>query len=674
LEKTLQKIPLLRFTLALAAGIALSLFFHVNWQFLLFLLIGFLSAGFLLNRFYSYKIASYWGITIQICFVLTGMLVYSLHNQKPEFYDEGNFSARVIEIPEEKANSYQAVLEVDAVAARDSILPTREKVMAWFEKSQKAEKLKPGDQLVFKRAPNQVKSNNNPFQFDYKSYLARKNIYRQVYIPDDDWRKVSSGGKLSVAVFAERIRMQLLKIYREQKLHENELQIMSALTLGYKRDLDPEIRRVFASAGAMHVLAVSGLHVGIVYLMLNILLGFLRRQKTGRILFVVIVIFALWFFAFLTGLSPSVSRAATMFTFVVVGKNLRRQTNIYNTLAASAFFLLLINPNNLFEVGFQLSYSAVFGIIFLQPRFEKLVNIPYKVPLYFWKLLTVSVAAQIATFPISVFYFNQFPVFFWISNLFVIPAVVILIPSGMLLLAFHSVPFISGMLSAVINFVLGIVYTGLQFVDNLPGSIIKISIWPVELIFLAAAILLLFVFIESRRKNYFKLSLFMFLLLTVSVFVSELKNKFRKEIIVYNEQENTLIHLISGDKNYVISENEIAANDYSSRIIETTVTKYRLNGPVFLTANSKYEDENLYLDKNLISFEGKTIQILKWNSEIYRNLAPEIVIGPASVFDDSKALPEIKHYVSTSRYASQNLSEKLPVHSLTVKGAFREKW
>lgn len=674
MEKTLQKIPFLRLTLALAAGIILSSVVQPGWQVPLFLLIGFLSSGFVLHRFYSYKTAPFWGIIIQLCFVLTGMLVHTLNNQKPEFYDDGKFSAQVIEIPEEKANSYQVVLKLDAVTANDSIVPTREKVMAWFEKSSKAEKLKPGDKIVFNRTPDEVKSKNNPFQFDYKSYLARNNIYRQVYIPDEDWKKASSGGNFSVAVSAERIRMQLLKIYRQQNLRENELQIMSALTLGYKRDLDPETRRVFASAGAMHVLAVSGLHVGIVYLMLNMLLGFLRRQKTGRVVFVVIVIFALWFFAFLTGLSPSVSRAATMFTFVVVGKNMRRQTNIYNTLAASAFFLLLINPNNLFEVGFQLSYAAVFGIVFLQPRIEKLVSIRYKVPLYFWKLLTVSVAAQIATFPISVFYFNQFPVFFWISNLFVIPAVVILIPSGMLLLAFNSVSFISGILSAVINLVLGTVYAGLQFVDNLPGSIIKFTLLPAELIFLATTMLFLFVFIESRRQKYFKLSLLMFLLVVASVFVSELKSKFRKEIIVYNEQENTLIHLISGDKNYVISENIITADDYSSQIIEATVTKYRLDAPVFLTANKKFQDENLYMDKNFASFEGKTIQFLTSNSKIYYDLKPEIVIGPASGFDDTNQIAEINHYVITNTFSGRNISGKLNVHSLAVKGAFREKW
>ena len=166
----------------------------------------------------------------------------------------------------------------------------------------------------------------------------------------------------------------------------------------------------------------------------------------------------------------------------------------------------------------------------------------------------------------------------------------------------------------------------------------------------------------------------MFLLVAVSVFVFEVKSKIRKEIIVYNEQRNTLIHLISGDENYVISKNEITDDDYSSRIIETTKIKYRLNDPVFLTANLKYEDENLFLDKNLVSFEGKTIQILDGKKKIFHDFAPEFVIGPAADFTDSTQIPGLSCYISTSRHQPQIAAQNLEIHSLVEKGAFREKW
>ena len=674
MEKTLQKIPFLRFALALAAGIAISSFFKLEPVFSGLVLFVLLGVVILLNYFYNYRIAPFWGLSIQLFFVFLGILVYSLYYQKPVFYEEGKFSAVVIEIPEEKPNSYQAVLKIDAVSRNDSVWQVQEKIMAWFEKSPEASKLKPGNRLIFNRSPQMIENKGNPFEFDYKSYLARKKIYRQLYIPDESWQKMNAASKFSVSVFAERIRLKLLRIYRQQNLGENEMQILSALTLGYKRGLDPETRRVFASAGAMHVLAVSGLHVGIVYMVLGILFGFLQRQKTGRAFFVFLVISALWIFAFLTGLSPSVSRAATMFSFVVIGKNMRRQTNIYNTLAASAFLLLLINPNNLFEVGFQLSYAAVFGIVFLQPRLEKLVNIRYKVPLYFWKLLTVSVAAQIATFPVSVFYFNQFPVYFWISNLFVIPAVIFLIPCGMALLVFNSVPVLSEILSTLVNSVVGIVYSALQFIENLPHSIIEFSLLPAELIFLTASLLSLFVFISSKGRRYFKLAMFLFLLVIATTLSAEIRNLFRNEIIVYNESENTIVHLISGNRNYIISEKEITADDYSVNMIQKTISRYRLDAPVYLAADSVFEDDLLCVDQRFICFQNRIFCLSSANKKIAGNIIPEIIIGTSRDLPKTKLQTISQVFVNIGRYPSQNVSTLMSVYTVSENGAFREKW
>ena len=670
----MQKIPFLRFSLCLAAGIVFSHMYKLESFILAAFLIFLLGAAFLLHRYYNYRIAPFWGITIQLFFVFLGMLVYSNYNQKPVFYEEGKFSAVVFEIPEEKPNSYQVVLKIDAIAANDSIVPVQEKVVAWFEKSPAAKQLKPGSWLVFDRTPQIVENKGNPFEFDYKAYLARQKIYRQVYIPTNSWRIIQAENKFSISVFAEKIRLQLLKIYRQQNLGENEMQILSALTLGYKRGLDPETRRIFASAGAMHVLAVSGLHVGIVYMVLGFLLGFLRRQKAGRVVFVALVVFVLWFFAFLTGLSPSVSRAATMFTFVVIGNNIGRQTNIYNTLAASAFLLLLINPNNLFEVGFQLSYTAVFGIVFLQPRLEQLVNIKYKFPLYFWKLLTVSVAAQIATFPVSVFYFNQFPVYFWISNLFVIPAVIFLIPSGMALLIFHRIPVLSEIISTLIDKTVGLVYDALQFIENLPHSIIEFSLLPAELIFLAGSMLALFVFISSKSRRYFKLAMFLFLLVVTTTLTAEIRSLLRNELIVYNEPGNVIVHLISGNQNYIISEKEIMDDDYSVNMIQETISRYRLDTPLYLTADTVFDDGIVCLDRRFICFKNRIFLLVSGETKMTGNVTPEIVIGPLRSFSEIDFQPKNQLFVNTGRFPFNNISDDMNVYSVSENGAFREKW
>jgi competence protein ComEC len=674
LEKTVQKIPFLRFSLAFAAGIVVSPYFRLNTVIPAAALIVLMGVVFLLHRFYTYRTATLWGFFIHLFFISLGMLVYSIYNQPPAFYEKGSFSATVFEIPEEKPNSYQAVLKISAVYWNDSIVPTNEKMMAWLQKSSRSKQLAPGNRIVFRGSPQMVENNGNPFEFDYKGYLARKKIYRQVYIPDQNWRPIDAAANFSLTIFAEKIRLRLLRIYRRQNLGENEMQILSALTLGYKRGLDPDTRRVFASAGAMHVLAVSGLHVGIIYLMLGILLGFLRKRKSGKILFVLLVTGVLWFFAFITGLSPSVSRAATMFTFVVAGKNLRRQTNIYNTLAASAFVLLLINPNNLFEVGFQLSYCAVFGIVFLQPRFEKLVTIPYRVPRWFWQLLTVSVAAQIATFPVSVFYFNQFPVYFWISNLFVIPAVMLLIPSGIILLVFHRVPVLSELLSFLIDNVVGGVYGALSFIENLPQSVIRFSLLPAELIFLAGSLLFLFIFISSKSSRYFKMSMFMFLLLVTTTLTAKINSIFRNELIVYNQPGNTVMHLISGNRNYIVSEKEIGPEDYSATMIQEIIGRYRLDEPCFLTANTVFEDNLLCIEKGYICFKNRVFRIILGEENRTVKIIPEIIIGTSRHLSQVQLQTENQLLIHTGTYSLQNSVRRQNVYSLSENGAYSEKW
>ena len=177
----------------------------------------------------------------------------------------------------------------------------------------------------------------------------------------------------------------------------------------------------------MHVLAVSGLHVGIIFFILNFLLTPLNRNKRLLKIKLFLLVGALWFYAFLTGLSPSVMRSCTMFSFIVVGENLNKRTNIYNTLAASAFLLMLINPLIIFGAGFQLSYIAVISIVFFQPRLAALVAVKNRILKYVWDLFTVSVAVQIGTAPISIFYFHQFPVYFWLSNFIVIPGAALIL-------------------------------------------------------------------------------------------------------------------------------------------------------------------------------------------------------------------------------------------------------
>lgn len=669
-----QKIPFLRLALALAAGILLAGFVSFEPVVLIVLLTFLTGALILINRRISFRLNTAFGAGVHLVFIFIGILVYSLYNQKPVFFNQGKFQAEVLEILQEKPNSWQSVLRITSVFYNDSVFKTDEKVMVYFEKTESAKELQPGETILFRQRPQLIQNNNNPFEFDYAGYLARKKIYRQVYLSEINWRKAEVQASFSFLIIAEKIRSRLLEVYREQNFSENEFHVLSALTLGYKRGLDPEIKQIFSSAGAMHVLAVSGLHVGIVYVVLFFLLGFLRKNRAGRVVFVLFIILALWSFAFIAGLSPSVKRAATMFSFMVVGENIKRRTNTYNSLAASAFLLLLVNPNNLFEAGFQLSYSAVFGIVFLQPRLEKIVSFNNKVLQYGWVLLTVSVAAQIATFPATAYYFNQFPSYFWLSNLLVIPAVTVLIPLALGLLAFHWIPFFSSLIAFAVQWILKLLIWFLSFVENLPFAVAEFTLSITGLVLLSAMLLSVFLFIETRNKKYFRITLLFLALLAATSFVIETRSLLRKEIIVYNQPDHVVVHLIRGKRNYVITDEKLPESGFVQNTIQNTVRKMRLHSPIFLQTNQKYHDNYFFIKNGLLVFDGKVIAYGFSQNEFPENIHPEIVIDPHS---DKRT--ETQNFsgatiVSSLRNSPDFLDGSNNVFHLRSEGAFRKNW
>lgn len=658
----------------MAAGIILGNLVQVPQIITISFLLAGLLLMILLNRYYKYRFASIFGISVIAFFMALGLLVFTLYNKMPRFYSNATFQATVLEAPQEKPASYKSVLHIFNGLKNDTVFETDEKILVYFEKSEVAKSLQPGYNIVFNASPERIKNRGNPFEFDYKKYLERKRIYRQLYLPADEWQTVNTRASFSLTILAEQFREKLLDIYREQHLGKAQFDILSALTLGYKRGLDPEIKTVFAAAGAMHVLAVSGLHVGIIYGVLLFLLGFLKRRKSGRLFFVLITLFSLWAYAFITGLSPSVERAATMFSLLVIGENLKRRINVYNSLAASALLLLLINPNNLFEAGFQLSYSAVFGIVFLQPRLAKTVNVKNKVGRFFWILLTVSIAAQIATFPITLYYFNQFPTYFWLSNLLVIPAVSILIPLGLSLLVFARVPFIAHILSSLVSFLIRGVYFILQQIEQLPFSVLHESVNTVELIFIIGLLLSFLLLLKQPQARYVKAGFIsVFLLITTASFL-KIYHLNEKEIIVYNYPDNTILQLINGKTSYIISEKEIKKDDYANNLVNTTNTNLHLEKAVFITPNDSICDHHLFYNKGVVLF-GKQILLFNQTPEVIPpELSPDFVINPK--ISNKSEWNKIRRslVILNHSYIPKNSSLPIRRYNVNAAGAFQKKW
>ncbi|MBC8755415.1 ComEC family competence protein [Kordia sp. YSTF-M3] len=301
--------------------------------------------------------------------------------------------------------------------------------------------------------PKAIKPALNPTNFDYKTYLNDRYIYHQLYVKPSEFIVAKTHPK-TVYGYADAIRTRIHKNLVKSGFEADELAVVEALLLGQRQQISKELQANYANAGAIHILAISGLHIGILVLLLQFLLNPMNRFRKGKFVKLLLMVCMLWSFAVLSGLSASVVRAVTMFTAIVVASHFNRQTNTLQVLTVSMFFLLLCKPHFLFDVGFQLSYAAVFAIVWLQPLWKQLWNPKSFVPKSFWSLLTVSFSAQLGVLPLSLYYFHQFPGLFFIANLTIIPVLGIILILGISVIVLAYFQMLPEFLSLIYIFVI----------------------------------------------------------------------------------------------------------------------------------------------------------------------------------------------------------------------------
>ncbi|MBE0660858.1 MAG: ComEC/Rec2 family competence protein [Bacteroidales bacterium] len=371
---------------------------------------------------------------------------------------------------EARPNSYKALAEIIAVETDSVWLKVNGDVLLYFPLDSIAESIAYGDRLLVYAKFNTPSPPSNPGEFDYQGYLANKNIHFQAYIRPDQWIKTGSGFGNPLVEFALSLRKTFIRVFNNHGIAGRDFSVATALILGMDDYLDNDTRKEFSTAGAMHVLCVSGLHVGVIFLVFSNMLFFLKRNRYSRFLRIILLLSGIWFYALLTGLAPSVLRATTMFSFVIIGMSMNRNANIYNSLAVSAFILLIINPYLIREVGFQLSYIAVIAIVSIQPGLYQLWRPRNWLLDKIWAITTVSIAAQIGTAPLGLYYFHQFPNYFIITNLLVIPLASLILYAGFLTVILSAVPVISGWISWLLVVFLKAMNNSVAFVDSLPYS------------------------------------------------------------------------------------------------------------------------------------------------------------------------------------------------------------
>ncbi len=466
-----EKVPLIRLLSPTVIGIALASLFPSELA--LWISIGTAVALSLALLLRLQPIAS--GTILMLAFVSIG---YGLTCTRVERLFEAHFEnclsasdatflkVGVDELPQEKERTMKFIARVDAAINQGEWTPTQGKVLVYLQKDSAARALHIGDELMIHARCVEMEGPKNPGGFDYRAYMRMKQVHHQIYARSSDWKRIRMGG----GWFRQIRGWQQQAVHRLSMLGmgEKEHAVLSALLLGSKQDLDRSQVDAFAKAGAMHVLAVSGLHVGIVYLLLSFALKPLLRLNGGAAWVAVISVLVLWGYAALTGLSASVSRSATMFTFLACREQLNRKGHVLNTLVASAFFLLCVDPFLLVDVGFQLSYLAVTGIVLLQPKINGWWRPKRAILQWTWSLMSVSIAAQLATAPIALYYFHQFPNYFLLTNLLVIPAASVILPAGIALLAVSWFKPLAEPITWGLNLLLRLLNDATEWIASLP--------------------------------------------------------------------------------------------------------------------------------------------------------------------------------------------------------------
>ncbi|PWK78194.1 competence protein ComEC [Mucilaginibacter oryzae] len=609
-------ILLLPFLLGIAAGInfssarylpVLSVSFSV-------LLLVFLSFNLLYKPFNVYKKPWAGGVMMHILLLLAGWIAVINHNElnKSNHFAKQHAKRLLVRINNEPQLKNGIVRLTATVLAADSehrSLATTGTLLIAIKDSA-ALALNYGDELLIPGRFIPIDPPFNPAEFNYKQYLAHQNIYYQEFLYPGQYRRVNTATGNPFIAQALQLRRQMVARFKQHLHTPNAIAVASTLILGYKAELSDDVLQAYSKTGTIHVLSVSGAHVGLVWAILAFLLQFLNRFKYGRLIRACIIIPFIWYYAMLSGFSPAVCRAAAMISMVVIGKTYNRYVNNLNILAISAFVLLLYNPLYITDVGFQLSYLAVAGLIVLQPVVYKWLGFKRKWMDKLWQYCSVSIAAQVITFPLSAFYFHQFPVYFLFSNLFIVIPSAVIMGSGLALLALSWVPYLSSALAFVLEKTILIMNDVLGWIEHAPfAAITKIWLTTAEYLLLYAIIIFLFSYLYHKKKWLLRLTLVGTLLLAISTGVKRYRAYHTNTIAFLNLRKNMGIVFKKGNEAVVLSN--LADTDKSFKYsVQPYLDSCKISHIEVYSPEKEIMLTWLHKNDGLIRFNDQTLAII----------------------------------------------------------------
>lgn len=622
--------PLVRFVVPFILGIISAVYLHYFSSYLFLMppvLFVIICMALYKEIYVRYTYRWLFGIMLSLFLFLCGYQLTFLHTEK---YNPHHFSQyvnqtneaiiKIIEPIRVKTKTVSAVAEITQIKNNHQWQPASGKVLLYLNNDSNSSTLTYGDELAIYGNFQETSPPKNPAEFDYKQYLAFHAIYHQAYIKSQDWKLVSRNQANIIFQYSYNVQNYLVELFSRSGIKDQELAVVSALVLGARENIDPELVHAYTSTGALHVLSVSGLHVGLIYIVLGYMFFFFKNIKHGAKIKAVVLLLSLWAYAFITGLPPSVARASAMFSFIIIGQSFNRQTNIYNTLAASALLQLLFDPYILMDVGFQLSYIAVISIVWLQPRIYNSIYTTNWLLDKIWALTSVSLAAQLITFPLGLLYFHQFPNYFLLSNLVVIPISTAVIYAAIGLLVLSPFQTISLWIGKLLNILLWLLNSSVMWIEKFPYSLIEgisISIFQTWLIYAVIISGILFFSLKNRIALYS-------LLISITILISsEITEKYsqlyQQKLIVYNIANESAIDLIDGEHGVLLASNKLLQNEakllFHIKHNWWDLGLTNIDTLAFPMTHVSYSDNAIFIKNNFIQLGNKKMMVLE-NSEI----------------------------------------------------------
>lgn len=612
MKSLLKDNPVLKILFPFILGIVLSWLYGISM--LCSLSVFIVALLLMLATFLPRVSGRFFGVALFAAMVAFGSLLESAERTKMEVSwsgEKGGFEAQLCESPYVERGTTKVLAEVVRLG-RDSVIGARREglVEITFASCVEVERLSVGDRIFFEAKVDCPRNAGNPAEFDVEHFMYLKGVTGVVYLPIDGWRMIGRGN-LTLSMRAMHLRDYILDIYSGLGFDKDVQSVLSALTVGEKRSLSRDVRDLYSTVGASHILALSGLHLGILYMILSIFFP-LRGVGVKILLRELLIIAALWFFAFVGGLSPSILRAAILFSIISLGRLLQRNASPLNSLSFAALLMLVVSPRLLFDISFQLSFAAVAAILLLVNPLRKLLRFDEggAVYRYLVDIVAVSTAAQIGTLPFIWYYFGSFPLYFVLTNLVAVPASFLIMFIAVFMFLFTPFAFVQQCLARLLNLLIGWMNEFFLWLAALPGASVELP--HLNLLEMCAfAFLIVFaIFVSGRRK--WMLRVFALVGMFLLVCFSLPHANWQSHIIFYNSRTFPAMQLIKSREHSYLLSSYPECEIQPQYIAEPYWRRERMSAPKIISDAyyRSFKDETVALDNGLLHFEGRTIAVL----------------------------------------------------------------